>query len=180
MSIRCSAHSTPWRTFRSMLWRRPAASLRPNELATPQNAIVLNYAAHDPIIRRAALVMTHGGHGTAMRSLLHGVPMVIVPGLAGGPAIRRRGRAGMGRRSRTGWQCHGPRRCAMLPGKCLPPLRSVTMPSAVPRRLAGVNGAANAADQVEALLQPSAARDLPRSRGFESRIDCHRVHEAAG
>src|SRR5580698_5672753 len=55
----------------------------PNEVATPANAIVLNYAAHDPIIRRAALVMTHGGHGTAMRSLLHGVPMVIIPGLAG-------------------------------------------------------------------------------------------------
>ena len=55
----------------------------PNELACPPNAIVLNYAAHDPIIRRAALVMTHGGHGTAMRSLLHGVPMVVIPGLAG-------------------------------------------------------------------------------------------------
>ena len=55
----------------------------PNEVASPANAIVLNYAAHDPIIRRAAMVLTHGGHGTAMRSLLHGVPMVVVPGLAG-------------------------------------------------------------------------------------------------
>jgi UDP:flavonoid glycosyltransferase YjiC (YdhE family) len=27
--------------------------------------------------------MTHGGHGTAMRALMHGVPMVVVPGLAG-------------------------------------------------------------------------------------------------
>ena len=32
-----------------------------------------NYAAHDPIMRRAALVVTHGGHGTAMRALGHGV-----------------------------------------------------------------------------------------------------------
>jgi len=55
----------------------------PNEVATPPNAIVLNYAAHDPIMRRAALVMTHGGHGTAMRALMHGVPMVVIPGLAG-------------------------------------------------------------------------------------------------
>ncbi len=55
----------------------------PNEVATPANAIVLNYAAHDPIMRRAALVVTHGGHGTAMRSLLHGLPMVVIPGLAG-------------------------------------------------------------------------------------------------
>ncbi len=55
----------------------------PNEVATPPNAVVLNYAAHDPIMRRAALVVTHGGHGTAMRALLHGVPMVVIPGLAG-------------------------------------------------------------------------------------------------
>ncbi len=55
----------------------------PNELATPENAVVLNYAAHDPIMRRAAMVVTHGGHGTAMRALSHGVPMVVIPGLAG-------------------------------------------------------------------------------------------------
>jgi UDP:flavonoid glycosyltransferase YjiC (YdhE family) len=46
-------------------------------------AVVLNYAAHDPIMRRAALVVTHGGHGTAMRALIHGAPMVVIPGLAG-------------------------------------------------------------------------------------------------
>lgn len=55
----------------------------PNEVAAPANAIVLNYAAHDPILRRASLVMGHGGHGTAMRSMRHGVPMVVIPGLAG-------------------------------------------------------------------------------------------------
>ncbi|MGN6159155.1 MAG: glycosyltransferase [Devosia sp.] len=55
----------------------------PNEVAAPANAIVLNYAAHDPILRRASLVMGHGGHGTAMRSMRYGVPMVIIPGLAG-------------------------------------------------------------------------------------------------
>ena len=29
------------------------------------------------------LIVTHGGHGTAMRALRHGVPMVVIPGLAG-------------------------------------------------------------------------------------------------
>lgn len=52
------------------------------ELRAPANAFVVDYAAHDPIIARAALVVTHGGHGTAMRSLRHGVPMVLMPGLA--------------------------------------------------------------------------------------------------
>ena len=55
----------------------------PNEVAAPPNAIVINYAAHDPILSRARLVIGHGGHGTAMRSLRHGVPMAIIPGGGG-------------------------------------------------------------------------------------------------
>jgi UDP:flavonoid glycosyltransferase YjiC (YdhE family) len=54
----------------------------PKDVRAPANAVALSYAAHDPILRRAALVVTHGGHGTAMRSLRHGVPMIIMPGLA--------------------------------------------------------------------------------------------------
>jgi len=56
--------------------------VEPRELHLSGNAIVLKYAAHDPIMRRAAFVVTHGGHGTAMRSLRHGVPMILLPGLA--------------------------------------------------------------------------------------------------
>ncbi|HWE75004.1 MAG TPA: nucleotide disphospho-sugar-binding domain-containing protein [Stellaceae bacterium] len=59
----------------------------PAELKAPCNAFVVNYAAHDPIIARAALVITHGGHGTAMRSLRHGVPMIVMPGLAHDQAV---------------------------------------------------------------------------------------------
>jgi UDP:flavonoid glycosyltransferase YjiC (YdhE family) len=59
----------------------------PAELKAPRNAFVVNYAAHDPIIARASLVITHGGHGTAMRSLKYGVPMVVMPGLAHDQAV---------------------------------------------------------------------------------------------
>ncbi len=59
----------------------------PAELKAPRNAFVVNYAAHDPIIARAALVITHGGHGTAMRALKHGVPMIVMPGLAHDQAV---------------------------------------------------------------------------------------------
>ena len=55
----------------------------PSEVAAPANAIVLDYAAHDPILARAAVVVGHGGHGTAMRAMRHGVPMAIIPGVAG-------------------------------------------------------------------------------------------------
>ncbi|MDE2227987.1 MAG: hypothetical protein KGL11_02960 [Alphaproteobacteria bacterium] len=54
----------------------------PADLTAPPNAAVLRYASHDALMPRAALVVTHGGHGTAMRALRHGLPMVLTPALA--------------------------------------------------------------------------------------------------
>ena len=130
----------------------------PNELASSENAVVLNYAAHDPIIRRAALVVTHGGHGTAMRSLRHGVPMVVIPGLAGdqpyvAATIQELG-AGLA-----------------LPGDASSEAMRVAAQEVLAKQsyrdnakqrsamLAGVNGAANAADEVENLLGAAKGQD---------------------
>jgi UDP:flavonoid glycosyltransferase YjiC (YdhE family) len=55
----------------------------PGELRAPSNACVLRYASHDALMPRASVVLTHGGHGTAMRSLRNGLPMVITPAGAG-------------------------------------------------------------------------------------------------
>jgi UDP:flavonoid glycosyltransferase YjiC (YdhE family) len=123
----------------------------PNELATPANALVLNYAAHDPIIRRAALVVTHGGHGTAMRTLRHGVPMVVIPGLAGdqpfvAAAVQEWG---------AGLALPGDADVAAIRAAAQEVLAVASYRSAARQRsaaLAGVDGAANAADEVEALL----------------------------
>ncbi len=57
--------------------------VEPEELMVPANAVVLRYAAHEPILARAALVVMHGGHGTAMRALRAAIPSVVIPGLAG-------------------------------------------------------------------------------------------------
>jgi UDP:flavonoid glycosyltransferase YjiC (YdhE family) len=123
----------------------------PNELAAPANALVLNYAAHDPIIRRAALVVTHGGHGTAMRTLRHGVPMVVIPGLAGdqpfvAAAVREWG---------VGVALPGDADVAAIRAAAQEVLSVASYRSAARQRstaLAGADGAANAADEVEALL----------------------------
>jgi UDP:flavonoid glycosyltransferase YjiC (YdhE family) len=123
----------------------------PNELAAPANALVLNYAAHDPIIRRAALVVTHGGHGTAMRTLRHGVPMVVIPGLAGdqpfvAAAVQEWG---------AGLALPGDADVAAIRAAAQEVLAVASYRSAARQRsaaLAGVDGAANAADEVEALL----------------------------
>lgn len=55
-------------------------AIDPNDLTIPPNAHVVRYADHNAILSRAALCVTHGGHGTMMRALKHGVPMVVIPG----------------------------------------------------------------------------------------------------
>ncbi len=56
-------------------------AIDPANLTVPANAHVVQYADHNAILARAALCVTHGGHGTMMRALKHGVPMVVIPGM---------------------------------------------------------------------------------------------------
>jgi UDP:flavonoid glycosyltransferase YjiC (YdhE family) len=132
----------------------------PNELACPANAVVLNYAAHDPIIRRAALVMTHGGHGTAMRSLLHGVPMVVIPGLAGDQPFVAAAVAEFG----AGIALPGDAGSAAMREAAQKVLGTPSFADQAKHRsvmLAGVDGAANAADEVEALIRGNISAGAP-------------------
>lgn len=55
-------------------------AIDPAGLTIPGNAHVVRYADHNAILSRADLCVTHGGHGTMMRALKHGVPMVVIPG----------------------------------------------------------------------------------------------------
>ena len=145
----------------------------PNEIATPANALVLNYAAHDPIIRRAALVVTHGGHGTAMRAMRHGVPMVVIPGLAGDqPFVAAAVQEWGAGRALPGDAGTDAIRAAAQEVLSTPSFRdNVREKSAL---LAGVDGAANAADEVESLL-PSQAQKT-NFAGAGSRINqCQQV-----
>ena len=48
-------------------------------LQSSANITILPNAAHDDILTKARAVVTHGGHGTIMRSLSHGVPLVVLP-----------------------------------------------------------------------------------------------------
>jgi len=59
-----------------------AGTVDPQEVTVPANAIVVPWAAHEPILQRASLLVTHGGHGTLMRALKHGVPAIVMPGAA--------------------------------------------------------------------------------------------------
>jgi MGT family glycosyltransferase len=43
------------------------------------NVTVVPAAPHHQVLRQAALVVTHGGHGTVLKALAAGVPLVLLP-----------------------------------------------------------------------------------------------------
>lgn len=51
----------------------------PDSLPKHSNVVVLSSAPHTAILPHASLVVCHGGHGTVMKALAHGAPVVCVP-----------------------------------------------------------------------------------------------------
>jgi len=123
----------------------------PDELSLPPNAFAVRYAQHDPILQRASLLITHGGHGTLMRALKHGVPAIVMPGMAHDQAPNGRMLQELG----AG--------IALAPDADPAVIRAaastiVSTPSyaerarILSRDLAGADGAARAATEIESLL----------------------------
>jgi MGT family glycosyltransferase len=54
-------------------------ALDPASLHPPANIAVVSSAPHRQVLPQAALVVTHGGHGTVVKALAAGVPMVVLP-----------------------------------------------------------------------------------------------------
>ncbi len=62
---------------RAVLTTGPAVD--PGVLTAPDNVDVVRSAPHGPILARAAAAITHCGHGTTLKALSAGVPMVCLP-----------------------------------------------------------------------------------------------------
>ena len=54
-------------------------SLDPSAFDAPANVTVCKSASHAELLRDASLVVTHGGHGTLVRALAAGVPVLCMP-----------------------------------------------------------------------------------------------------
>ena len=53
-------------------------ALDPGDVTAPANVQVVAAAPHSEVLRSAAAVVTHGGHGTVVRSLAADVPLVVL------------------------------------------------------------------------------------------------------
>jgi len=62
-------------------------ALPPETLSAPGNAVVFGVIPHRAILSETALMVTHGGHGSVMGALAHGVPLVCIPGVGADQAI---------------------------------------------------------------------------------------------
>jgi UDP:flavonoid glycosyltransferase YjiC (YdhE family) len=54
-------------------------ALKDIALHAPANVTLLGSAPHDAVMKEVSLVVTHGGHGTVSRALLHGLPLLVMP-----------------------------------------------------------------------------------------------------
>ena len=54
-------------------------ALTPDALSLPPNVAVRTFVPHSAVLPRASLIITHGGLGTVMAALAHGVPLVFMP-----------------------------------------------------------------------------------------------------
>jgi MGT family glycosyltransferase len=54
-------------------------TIAPDELRPAENAQLVDSAPHNQVMPQAALVITHGGHGTVTRALAHLKPLIVVP-----------------------------------------------------------------------------------------------------
>lgn len=59
----------------------------------PPNAHVEHIVPHSALLERARLLVSHGGHGSVMKALWHGRPMVLVPWGRDQPGVAARARA---------------------------------------------------------------------------------------
>jgi MGT family glycosyltransferase len=54
-------------------------AVEPEEISAPPNVEVMQAAPHRQVLAEASAVITHAGHGTVMKTLAAGVPMVCMP-----------------------------------------------------------------------------------------------------
>lgn len=62
---------------RGLITTGPAVD--PSEIAAPDNVEVVRSAPHTQVLEHAAVLVTHGGHGTLLKGLVAGVPIVCIP-----------------------------------------------------------------------------------------------------
>ena len=137
------------------------AGIEVRKLSAPANALIVQAADHEPLMARASLVVTHGGHGTAMRALKYGVPMMVIPGIAPDQAINGAMVEKLGA-GRVLTQDASSEAINALARELLTTAQFRAKAKEVAKLFSGIDGAVNAADEVDALLARGGTAIAPK------------------
>ena len=143
--------------------RRPP----PVTFSVPANARAVEWMSYARTMPRASLVVCHGGHGTVVRALASGAPVLVVP--HSGDMAENAARvdwAGLG--VRLPWRLLGPRNVRLAVRRALedPCLRARAQEVAVWAR--AHDGASRAADLVEELAGGGSSGSVAAAPGRPS------------
>jgi MGT family glycosyltransferase len=144
------------------------------KLSAAPNALIVEAADHELLMAKAALVVTHGGHGTTMRALKYGVPMIVMPGIAPDQALNATMVEELGA-GRVLAQDADSEAIGALARELLATSHYRASAKEVAKLFSAVDGAVSAADEIDALL---ARRGLATSHKPEAGVDREsRVHD---
>ena len=116
-STGCSARPSPASAAsRSGCSRPGTASRSPEPLFAAENTRLVEWVSYSRTMPRSALVICHAGHGTMVRALASGCPVLAVPALGRHGRERRPGGLGGGRASGSRGGCLRRRRCGWRRG----------------------------------------------------------------
>ena len=76
-ALRRSAEALGQLRVRAVLTTGPAVA--PDDVTAPSNVRVLRAAPHQQVLAEASAVVTHAGHGSVLKALAAGVPLVCMP-----------------------------------------------------------------------------------------------------
>jgi MGT family glycosyltransferase len=127
-------------------------------IAAPDNAVLVPWLSYSQTMPACDVVVCHGGHGTLVRALVNGLPVVVCP--AAGDMAENASRvdwAGLGVRLPRRWAI--PRAVRAAVGRALREQRIRERAAEVARWAAAHDGGARAVDELEAW---AAARGLVR------------------
>ena len=75
--LQCAADALGQLPVRGLVTTGPAVD--PAVISAPGNVTVTRWARHADVLPHCSAVITHGGHGTVMKALIAGVPLIVVP-----------------------------------------------------------------------------------------------------
>lgn len=131
-------------------------TIDPAALEPPPNAEIHRYVPHYDVMPAASLVIGHGGHSTAMRALMHGLPMLVLPA---DPRIDQGMIGGAGARSGAGLclpRTARPKAIGAAVVEILTDARYAEAAAVVGTRLRAAQGVASAASHIESLARAGA------------------------